>query len=120
MQQSHRLENEEKPETLTAFALGELRHQRNTSDIIEHLCERTGWDWKEAEQFLESVRVDNRSQLEAHKNRLYLPVSFIMIVDGILNIAIFYFWALYNPRNGEFLLPNDMKGWMPFLSQQFF
>ena len=120
MNQHYRYEKEESLETLTAFALGELRRQRNTSDITEHLCKRTGWHWEEAGQFLESVRVDNRFQLEAHKNRLYIPISLLMIAGGILNITIFYFWAFFNPRSGKFILPNDMENWILILSDQFF
>ncbi|MBN1538056.1 MAG: hypothetical protein JW908_15070 [Anaerolineales bacterium] len=118
MNQPYHLEKQEDIKSLKAFALDELKRQRKTSDIIEHLCQRTGWHWVEAEQFLESVRVDNSSQLEAHKNRLFILASLVMIVGGMLNIAIFCFWIFYNSRSGEFLIPNDVEGGILLLINQ--
>lgn len=104
--------------SLSAFALGELKRQHNLSDIIERLCQRTVWDWEEAEQFLISVRVENYAQLEAHKNRLSILVSLLVIGGGMLNLAIFCLWVFYNPRTAEVLLPNDQEqGILTLLNQ---
>ena len=111
---------QEELEVITAFALRELKRQRNTNDIIERLCQRTGWEWKDAEQFLVSVRVDNHSMLESQKNRLSLLASLSMMVGGMMGLAVFIFWFLYNPRLGRLFIPNNMDEWMTILESQVF
>ncbi len=120
MPRRYSFENETDLDALAALALKELKRGHNPSDIIQHLCEWTGWDWRQAEQFLESVRDDNRSQLKAYKNRLFILVSLVMIADGMLNVAIFVVWVFYNPRSGRISLPDDMQSGIMTLFNQFF
>lgn len=111
---------QEELEVITAFALRELKRQRNTNDIIERLCQRTGWEWKDAERFLDSVRVDNHSMLEAGKNRLSFLASLSMMVGGMMGVAVFIFWFLYNPRLGRLFVPDNMDDWNTILESQVF
>jgi hypothetical protein len=103
---------------LKTFVLGELKRYRNPGDIVEGLCRSTGWDWKEAEQFLETIRIENRSKLEAYRNRLYIFISLLMIVSGTLSLAVVGLWAFYNPRRGMFIFPDSTDNLVLFLLNQ--
>ncbi len=118
MNQPSNLDEREDIHHLKTFVFGELKRYRNTSDIIEHLCQTTGWDWKEAAHFLEAVRLENRSKLEAHSNRLYIFISLLMIVSGTLSLGVVCFWAFYNPRAGNFIFPTNMDNLILFLLTQ--
>lgn len=118
MSTSTRPEQQDDLKRLSAFALGELKRQRDASDIILQLCERTGWDWDQAEQFLESVRVDNQFQLAANQSHRYIFISLLLIAGGVLNIAVVFLRAIYNPRTGELIVPNNLEQSIIFLINQ--
>lgn len=111
-------------EELEEFALRELKRQYYRSDIIVNLCQRTGWNWKQAERFLDQVEADHHPELATREKRLALILSMTRILEGLLVFTIGCLGILgpffYNLRSGRFILPGVDYPVVPSVLMAFF
>ena len=77
-------------EELTAFVLQELKRQRRLNDIIEIVCQRTGWHWNEAQRFVARAKTTHHGAISKSQNRFMIPFSVVFILGGILLLI----WAI--------------------------
>ena len=94
---------------LESFVLQALKHQHLRDNIISELCERAGWDWKQAQCFLEKVYADHRSELAPRENRLAFLIGLSTLIEGLIVFALGSFGILwlffFNPRGGQLTIP---------------
>ena len=75
---------------LTSFVLQELKRQRRQNDIIETVCQRTGWHWNEAQRFVARARTTHHGAISKSQNRFMIPFSVVFILGGVLLLI----WAI--------------------------
>ena len=105
------MEQDQRTQALTEFALRQLEKEHNQDDVIASICLRSGWHWQDAKKFLEQVQTNYQPQLRAQRDTLVFLASLIMILDGIVNVIIGFSWifgpAFFNPRLLSFNPPSD-------------
>jgi hypothetical protein len=69
---------------LVKFVVAELTKQRKRSDVVMEICERTGVHWSEAQRFVGQVMVEQRSAINARKNRFIIPMCIGAIILGFV------------------------------------
>jgi hypothetical protein len=111
-------------EELDEFALQELKRQHHRNDILVQLCQRTGWDWQQAERFLDKVEADHPSELATQEKRLALLFNLTRILEGLLVLAIGSLGILgpflYNLRSGRVMIPGVDYPIVPSVLMAFF
>jgi hypothetical protein len=68
---------------LTTYVTDRLCKAADSQDIIMQICQKTGWQWKEAEEFVKQV--DNASLPEVAKRQF--PLLFILAL-GIFLVGL--------------------------------
>ena len=95
---------------LEEFALRELKHLHSRNDIILKLCTQAGWDWGQAQRFLDQVYTDHSSELVVREKRWSLLFGVTLILEGLSVFTIGSIGILapfiYNPRLGRFMIPS--------------
>lgn len=85
------------------FVLQDLRNQKRYSDIIQKVCERTGWDWDEAQRFVAKTQTKNHPFLSASNRLFMIPFSAVFIIGGLLLLiwSILTFMDFQNGSTGQ-------------------
>lgn len=73
---------------LDELILQALLKQKNHSDLVMLVCERTGLSWDQAEKKIEQVLAANQKKVVGWESLVFIPVSVISTVAGF-----FLIWA---------------------------
>jgi hypothetical protein len=71
-------------ESLSAFALQQLKKQRRHNDIVEAVCRKTGWHWNKSQRFVAQVQTKHHDELQSGKNRMTMIVGTGIILAGVI------------------------------------
>jgi hypothetical protein len=72
------------PEEITAYIVTELGKHRNPNDIIIAVCERSGMKWSDAQQFMQRVQSEHRSEITGRQNLLLIVLGVITVIAGLV------------------------------------
>lgn len=99
---------------ITASVVGQLKNRRRHDDIILEVCERTGMQWSDAQQFVQRVYAEHQGEITGHQNRLLSVVGITTTVGGVaialgivlatLDGWVIYFLRLPIPYLGNLLI----------------
>jgi hypothetical protein len=67
----------------TAFVIREIAKHHSRSDIVMALCQRMGFDWQEAEQFIKNVEAHHGRSVAARQSPFLVLVSLVILIGGI-------------------------------------
>jgi hypothetical protein len=71
-------------EELSDYVLDQLKKQRRHNDIVETVCDRTGWHWNKSQRFVARVKTKNYEQLQSGQNRVIILVGIGIILAGLV------------------------------------
>jgi len=69
---------------LAEYVLEQLKKQRRHNDIVEIVCQRTGWHWNKSQRFVARVKTKNHDQLQSRQNRITIIIGIAIILLGLL------------------------------------
>ena len=94
-------------EELAEYVLLQLSRKRRHNDIVEAVCNHTGWHWNKAQRFVARVKTKNHDKLQSGQNRvlIFIGIGIILIglviaingIAGIVNYAKLAALAKTNP-----------------------
>jgi hypothetical protein len=67
---------------LAKWVVGCLAAHKKPNDIIFQLCKQTGWDWKQAQQFVEDVAEENQKEIHIRRSPLLIGLGFLFVISG--------------------------------------
>lgn len=67
---------------LEDLILKALTKNRRQDDIVMKVCERTGMTWDQAQRLVAQVAANNRKKLTSDQNKIFIPISIIVILGG--------------------------------------
>ena len=70
-------------EELTTFIIKELGKPRDRKAIIRNVCQRSGLNWKAAEQYVTLIEVQHRRKLASRPTPMLLFLSIVILLVGI-------------------------------------
>ena len=70
-----------------AFILDALVKDRNRSDLIMELCERTGGSWDQVQRLVQQVEFENRQKVAGSQSPLLVVIGALTIISG-LSLAV--------------------------------
>ena len=73
---------------LTVFVLKQLGSHKRHSDVVAEICQRTGWDWNQAQRFVSRIQTEHHDELTKKQNRMLIPIGIAFIIGGVF--LIFY------------------------------
>lgn len=98
-------------ETLGESVLNQLKKQRRQNDVIEFVCNQTGWHWNKAQRFVARVKTQHHGQLQSRQNTITIVVGigtilvgFVMAFYGANTISDYAKLASFARTNPEVLL----------------
>jgi hypothetical protein len=98
-------------EALEEFALKQLKKQRRHNDIVEAVCQKTGWHWNKSQRFVAQLQTRHHDELQSGKNRVTMIVGIgiilaglIMALNGISALSDYAKIAVFAKTNPEVLL----------------
>jgi hypothetical protein len=71
-------------ESLSEFALQQLKKQRRHNDIVEAVCHKTGWHWNKSQRFVAQVQTKHHDELQSGKNRVTMIVGIGIVLAGLI------------------------------------
>ena len=74
-------------EQLKAIIVQDLVEQRNRSDIVSVVCERTGMDWPHAEELVNEVQRERAHAIAAGQTPLLIFLSACTSAGGVLLVV---------------------------------
>jgi hypothetical protein len=77
---------------LTTYVTERLCKAADSLDIIMQVCQKTGWHWKDAEEFVK--RVENESQPEVVRKQF--PLLFVLVLGIFLVGLSLTAYGVYN------------------------
>jgi hypothetical protein len=72
---------------LSEYVVHRLSGGDEPEDIVYDLCEKAGWPWLEAEQFLEQIQIDREPEIARKQFPLMIVLAFGIFVCGLALIA---------------------------------
>ena len=69
---------------LAAEVLKQLKKKRRHNDIVEDICNKTGWHWNKAQRFVAQVKTKNFEELQSTQNRTTIIVGTVIILIGLV------------------------------------
>ncbi|MCP4360634.1 MAG: hypothetical protein GY796_21715 [Chloroflexi bacterium] len=72
---------------VTNYVIRELSKRRSRNDIIKTVCEMTGVQWDEAENFVTQVELQHSGKIHHHQNTVLLFVGIAVIIAGIATMV---------------------------------
>jgi hypothetical protein len=75
------------PARLTETVVRDLARHRGRNDIILHICNTTGMDWKQAEAFVQQVERTQGQRIAGRQAPLLLILAGIAIVGGFSTVV---------------------------------
>ena len=94
-------------EEATQFVVRELGRHHNRNEIIMTLCERMGFNWKEAERFVLEIESQHGRVIAARQSPIIIVLGIGLLIIGtgltIYNLLFFvdYFSAQHNAFSVE-------------------
>ena len=64
--------------------LHDLKIQKRYSDIVQKVCESTGWSWDEAQRYVARTQTKNHHKINLSQRTFMIPFSVIFIIGGLL------------------------------------
>ncbi len=69
---------------LTASILEAIKKHQRHNDIVEMVCQQTGWHWNEAQRFVARAQTANFGDLKKSRRQFMIPFGIAFIVGGVL------------------------------------
>lgn len=93
-------------ETLEHTVLEYLKKQRRHNDIVELVCQQTGWHWNKAQRFVARVQTNNHASLHQRQNWLIVFIGVIIVLAGFGAVAwgssmIWSFISAFDPASSS-------------------
>ncbi len=57
---------------------------KKVNDIVFQLCQKTGWDWNQAKQFVDQVARESQKEIHQRRMPLLLGIGLLMIASGTI------------------------------------
>jgi hypothetical protein len=73
--------------------LQSLRRRADVDDLTFELCKQTGWDWKKASDFINSIRSEHGGEIDFLWAKVFSILGIACIAIGLL--ILFYFFDVY-------------------------
>lgn len=95
-----------KREDAVNFVVQALGKHQDKNEVIMALCQQTGMNWKQAEQFIKQVEVDHKSTITSRQTPLFIVmgITFIVIGCGLLIANIQFFITILQSDPSEIAL----------------
>ena len=71
-------------EALAEYVLEQLKKRRRNNDIVETVCQSTGWHWNKSQRFVARVKTKNHDQLQSGQNRVTIIIGVAIIIVGLV------------------------------------
>lgn len=97
--ENYSTQNEIDDNELEKFIVMSLKKHRRYSDIVQAVCESTGWGWNKAQLFVAKTQTKNHQELTRSNRIFMIPFSGIFIVGGLL-LLLWSILALIDYYNG--------------------
>jgi hypothetical protein len=68
---------------LKKWVVERISGHKELNDVIFGLCNRTGWDWSQANKFVEQVIKENQKEIHQRRLPLLFGIGLLMIVGGV-------------------------------------
>jgi uncharacterized membrane protein len=68
---------------ITQYVITELGKHRNPNDIVMEVCERSGMKWSDAQQFMQRVQSEYRSEITGRQNPLLIVMGVTAVIAGL-------------------------------------
>ena len=86
---SENLENEASSskndlDDLRAEVLRQLKKQKRFNDIVEFVCDKTGWHWNKSQRFVARVKTKHHDELMSGQNRATMIIGIGIILVGLV------------------------------------
>jgi hypothetical protein len=98
-------------EVLENFVLQQLKKQRRHNDIVEAVCNRTGWHWNTSQRFVAKTQTKHHDDLQSSRNRIPLIfgiglilIGLFMAVNGVISLSDYVKFASVTTSTPEILL----------------
>jgi hypothetical protein len=87
------------------------KHFRH-SDIVQGVCEITGWNWDQAQRFVAKSQTKHHSELTRSSRNFMIPFSSLFVVGGVLlfiwsALTLFDYYSGWTYQGGS-TLPGDL------------
>jgi hypothetical protein len=69
---------------LRKWVVSSLSGHKKPNDIIFQLCQRTGWDWKQAERFVGQITELDSKEVHRRRMPLLLGVGLFLMAGGVV------------------------------------
>lgn len=69
---------------LSEFVFQQLKKGNRHSDIVEQVCNQTGWHWNKSQRFVARIQTKNHDKLQSGKNRVIILISIGIILVGLV------------------------------------
>jgi len=86
-----------KKEEAVNFVVQELGKHQSRNEVIVALCQKSGMNWVQAEQFVKQVEVDHKTTIGSRQRPLFIVmgITFIVVGCGLLIYNIQYVISLF-------------------------
>ena len=85
------------------YILNQLKRNRNTDDIVLHVCEKTGASWQSVHEYVNIVNEENKDDIILGKSPVLVGLAFVpfLMGVGIIIITAHNFYDIYtrNPQD---------------------
>ena len=86
-------------EGLKKLIIEESKKNRNINDIIPMVCENGGMEWKEAQNFIRRVQLDNKEEISKSNNILFMGLGILTTLAG----AALFLMMLWETLDGTII-----------------
>jgi hypothetical protein len=98
-------------EVLEKFVLQQLKKQRRHNDIVETVCNQTGWHWNTSQRFVAKTQTKHHDDLQSSRNRITLTfgiglilIGLFMAANGVSSLSDYVEFASFATSTPEVLL----------------
>jgi len=71
-------------ERLGEFVFQQLKKQHRHNDIVEAVCNQTGWHWNKSQRMVARVQTRRTDELQSGKNRVIIAIGIGIIFAGLV------------------------------------
>lgn len=71
-------------EPLQAEVLKQLKKQKRFNDVVEYVCQETGWHWNKSQRLVARVKTKHHDELMAGQNRVTIIIGLGIIIVGLV------------------------------------
>lgn len=84
---------------LERFVLHKIKKHHRYNDILQSVCEQTGWDWNKAQLFVAKTQTKNHQELTRSNRIFMIPFSCLFIICGFL-LLLWSITTFFEYKNG--------------------